>query len=391
MATAARAHVVVVGCGFGGLEATRALVRSDFDVTLIDRSNHHLFQPLLYQVATAGLSAPSISGAIRHVLRREMRSGRLTVLMGEVTAVDAASRCVVIDGRERLGYEHLILATGATHSYFGHDDWAAHAPGLKTLADAFEIRRRVLLAFERAERNAVQAGDVDPAELTFAVVGAGPTGVEMAGVLAEIARHTLRGEYRRIDPRSARVVLLEGAPRVLASFAEHLSMRAQTQLAALGVEVLTGAQVTAIDDTGLSYRRADDNSDGEHRLPAHTVVWAAGVAASPTRSPARAGHRLRARPRRPGAGRARPEPARPLRDQRDRRPGRRAQPRRAWHVGAGARRQPGRQADGALCRRQPPPPRAGPAHPALSLHRLRFAGHHRPQFGGGDDRVAGIR
>ncbi|RZU02902.1 NAD(P)/FAD-dependent oxidoreductase [Rivibacter subsaxonicus] len=281
MASPSRPHVVVVGCGFGGLEATRALVRDGFEVTLVDRSNHHLFQPLLYQVATAGLSAPSISGAIRHVLRREMRSGRLTVLMGEVTAVDAAVRCVVIDGHERVGYEHLILATGATHSYFGHDDWAAHAPGLKTLADAFDIRRRVLLAFERAERNAAQAGDVDPADLSFAVVGAGPTGVEMAGVLAEIARHTLRGEYRRIDPHSARVVLLEGGPRVLAAFAERLSARAQAQLAALGVEVLTGAQVTAIDDAGLDYRRAGDNGDREHRLPAHTVIWAAGVAASP--------------------------------------------------------------------------------------------------------------
>lgn len=272
---AARPHIVVVGCGFAGIEAVRRLSTADVEITLVDRTNHHLFQPLLYQVATANLSAPAISGPIRHILRQEMRRGNLTILLGEVTAIDAPARQVLLDGQEPLAYDQLIVAAGATHSYFGHDDWAKHAPGLKTLADAFEIRRRVLLAFECAER------ERDPqrrdAWLTFAVVGAGPTGVEMAGQLAEIAQHTLEDEYRRIDTRRARVVLVEGGPRVLGAFSEGLSQRALEQLQSLGVEVLTGASVTAIDADGLTYR----NATGEQRLPAATVVWAAGVAASP--------------------------------------------------------------------------------------------------------------
>lgn len=269
-------RVVIIGCGFGGIEAARSLASSNVDVTLLDRTNHHLFQPLLYQVATAGLSAPSIAAPIRHILRKQVARGRLTVLLGEVVDIDVANRAVLLDGGERLPFDELIVAAGATHSYFGHEaDWAPHAPGLKTLADAFELRRRVLLAFERAER------ENDPAEraawLSFAVVGAGPTGVEMAGTLAEIARHTLRGEYKRIDSRATRIVLVEGAPRVLGALPDDLSARAAQQLRKLGVEVLTGARVTGIDAAGLDV----DGSAGTQRVPARTVIWAAGVAASP--------------------------------------------------------------------------------------------------------------
>jgi NADH dehydrogenase len=200
---AARPHIVVVGCGFGGLEATRALHRADVDVTVIERTNHHLFQPLLYQVATAGLAAPSIAAPVR-VLFRKFRN--VTTLLGDVTGIEPDAREVVLADGARIGYDHLIVAAGATHSYFGHDEWAPHAPGLKTLADAFDIRRRMLMAFEAAERES------DPqrrrALLTFAVIGAGPTGVEMAGTMAEIARHTLAGEFRRIDPASAEVLLI---------------------------------------------------------------------------------------------------------------------------------------------------------------------------------------
>jgi NADH dehydrogenase len=272
-----RPRIVIVGCGFAGIEAVRALSKADVEITLVDRTNHHLFQPLLYQVATAGLSAPAISGPIRHILRKEMQRGNLTVLLGEVTGIDAAGRSVELDhGAERLAYDHLVIAAGATHSYFGHDEWAAHAPGLKTLSDAFDIRRRVLLAFERAERK--PEGPRRQACLTFAVVGAGPTGVEMAGMMAEIAHHTLPDEFRRIDSRRARVVLMEGGPRVLSAFPEKLSTRALEQLRALGVEVLVNAKVTDIDAEGVTYQ---DGDGAVRRLEAKTVVWAAGVAASP--------------------------------------------------------------------------------------------------------------
>ncbi len=274
-----RPRIVIIGCGFGGIEAVRVLSPAAVDITLVDRTNHHLFQPLLYQVATAGLSAPSISAPIRHILRRQIRRGNLTVLLGEVTDIDCAGRTVVLDGHERLPYDHLIVAAGATHSYFGHDDWALHAPGMKTLADGFEIRRRILMAFERAEREPDAAAR--EAWLTFAVVGAGPTGVEMAGTLAEIAHHTLADEFRHIDPRKARVVLVEGADRVLTAFPPDLSQRAAEQLTALRVEPLTGARVTHIDAQGLRYRSGPSGSEQEHLLAARTVVWAAGVAASP--------------------------------------------------------------------------------------------------------------
>ena len=204
-----RPQVLVIGCGFGGIEAVRSLSKADVEITLVDRTNHHLFQPLLYQVATAGLSAPSVSAPIRHALRREMRRGNLTILQAEVTGIDAAARRVVLEDGTTLAWDHLIVAAGATHSYFGHDDWAVHAPGLKTLADAFKVRARVIGAFEQAER-CTEAADREP-WMTFVVIGAGPTGVEMAGTMVEIAHHTLPREFRRIDSRRARVVRVRDA------------------------------------------------------------------------------------------------------------------------------------------------------------------------------------
>ncbi len=268
MPNAQRTQVLIVGCGFGGLEAARALRHAPVDVTVVDRSNHHLFQPLLYQVATGGLSAPSIAAPARSLFRQQRN---VTTLLGEVTGIDAAAQRVTLADGSQLPFDHLIVAAGATHSYFGHDDWAAHAPGLKSLDDAFDIRRRLLLAFERAE----QRGNTEA--LTFVVVGGGPTGVEWAGTMAEIARHTLRDEFRRIDPARARVVLLEGGPRVLAAMPETLSESARRQLQRLGVEVRTGARVTHIDATGLQV----EGPSGAYRLDSACTVWAAGVAASP--------------------------------------------------------------------------------------------------------------
>ena len=279
MSKTGRPHIVIVGCGFGGLEAARRLQRADVDITLIDKTNHHLFQPLLYQVATAGLAAPSIAAPVRLLFRRQPN---VTTLLGEVTQIDPVGREVRLADGARLAWDHLILAAGATHSYFGHDDWARMAPGLKTLADAFEIRRRILLSFEAAEIES------DPARrralLTFAVIGAGPTGVEMAGTLAEIARHTLEGEFRHIDPSSAEVLLIEGGPRVLQAMPESLSQRAQDQLQKLGVQVRLNARVTSVDATGLQVESPFSDGGagvGSHRIECNCVVWAAGVAASP--------------------------------------------------------------------------------------------------------------
>ncbi|MGH8518753.1 MAG: NAD(P)/FAD-dependent oxidoreductase, partial [Panacagrimonas sp.] len=261
-------RVLILGCGFGGLWAAQALRKAPVEVTVLDRTNHHLFTPLLYQVATAGLSAPSVAGPIRHILARQRNT---TVLMGEAQQILPAEKQVVLEDGSKLGYDYLIVATGTTHSYFGHDDWAPYAPGLKTLADALEIRRRVLLGFERAER------ETDPvrraAWLTFVVIGAGATGVELAGTFAEIARHTLRGEFRRIDPHSARVVLVEGTERVLPAYPADLSRKAQLQLERLGVTVWPSRMVTGVDADGVSL--------GAERVAAKTVIWAAGVAASP--------------------------------------------------------------------------------------------------------------
>ena len=260
-------HVVILGGGFGGLWATRALASAPVRVTLVDRTNHHLFQPLLYQVATAGLSAPDIAAPLRHILRKQRN---VTVRLDEARAIDVAARRVTLENGA-LDYDFLVVATGSTHAYFGHDDWAPFAPGLKTLDDALGIRRRVLAAFEAAER------EDDPARrdayLTFVAIGGGPTGVELAGTLAEIARHTLVREFRRIDPRTARIHLVEAGPRVLPSMPESLSESAKRQLEKLGVRVSVGRAVTAIDADGVNL--------GEQRIEARTVLWAAGVAASP--------------------------------------------------------------------------------------------------------------
>lgn len=260
-------RVVIVGAGFGGLTAARAMRRARANITVVDRSNHHLFQPLLYQVATAALNPSEIASPIRRILRDQKNA---EVILADVTRIDLDRKTVVLADGE-LAYDFLILATGATHSYFGNDDWERFAPGLKSLQDALEIRRRVLLAFEVAERETDEARK--RAWTTFVIVGAGPTGVELAGTLAEVACQTLARDFRHVDPKQARVLLLEGGPRVLSAFTEDLSEKAREQLVALGVEVRTGAQVTEIDAEGVSI--------GPERIPARTCVWAAGVAASP--------------------------------------------------------------------------------------------------------------
>jgi NADH dehydrogenase len=260
--------VVIVGAGFAGLYCARALKRAPVRVTIVDRRNHHLFQPLLYQVATAGLNPADIAVPTRAIVRKQRNT---EVVLGEVSGFDLDGRRVLLSDGDAIPYDRLVLATGVTHSYFGKPEWARFAPGLKTLEDAVEIRRRILVAFERAER------ERDPAQrealLAFVVVGGGPTGVELAGALVEIARHTLAADFRHIDPRRARVLLLEAAPRVLPSYPEDLSEAARRQLVNLGVEVRTGALVTGIDDAGVTV--------GDERFPARTVLWGAGVAASP--------------------------------------------------------------------------------------------------------------
>ncbi len=261
-------HLVVIGGGFAGLWASRALADAPLRITLVDRRNHHLFQPLLYQVATAGLSSPDIAAPLRHILGRQRN---IEVRLGEVVSIDKHARKVQLGDGSQIAYDLLLVASGATHAYFGHDEWAADAPGLKTLDDALYLRRKLLLAFERAE------AEPDPAKraawLSFAIVGGGPTGVELAGTLAEIARHTLKNEFRHINPADAKVRLVEAGPRVLSSFPEVLSLKARRQLEKLGVEVLTGTAVNHIDGQGFQL--------GDTHVPARTVVWAAGVAASP--------------------------------------------------------------------------------------------------------------
>ena len=267
-------HVVVIGGGFGGLSAARVLRGQPVRITLLDRRNHHLFQPLLYQVATATLSPGDIASPIRWILRK---APHIRVLLGEAKTVDTATRRVLLTDGTCLDYDFLIVATGSSHAYFGHEEWAPFAPGLKTLEDALEIRRRILLAFERAEREA------DPQRqqelLTFVIVGGGPTGVELAGTLAEIARRTLKGEYRMIDTGETRIVLVEAGPTILASFPEKLRYAARQSLGRLGVEIREGVAVTNIDAHGATLGGADSTA-GE-RIAAATVLWAAGVTASP--------------------------------------------------------------------------------------------------------------
>ena len=259
--------VVIVGGGFGGLNAARRLADRPVRVTLLDRHNYHLFQPLLYQVASAALSPADIASPLRSILRR---AANVSVILGEAKTVDLVGRRVILDQGE-LAYDALILAAGAGHSYFGHDDWELLAPGLKTLEDALEIRRRVLMAFEAAEREA--DGAERRALLTFVIVGGGPTGVELAGALAEISRETIAHDFRVIDPTQARVILLEGGPRVLPSFPEPLSLSAEAALRALGVEVRTQSTVTRITHDAVWV--------GGEQIRSRAVLWAAGVAASP--------------------------------------------------------------------------------------------------------------
>ncbi|KQS97960.1 MULTISPECIES: NAD(P)/FAD-dependent oxidoreductase [unclassified Rhizobium] len=261
-------HVVVVGGGFGGLQFVKDLKGLPVKITLIDRRNHHLFQPLLYQVATTLLATSEIAWPIRRVFRDR---SEVTTVLGEVSGVDTVSKTIALESGETIAYDTLILATGATHAYFGRDEWAPVAPGLKTLEDATTIRRRMLLAFEQAEL------ETDPATrdalLTFTIVGAGPTGVEIAGVITELAHFTLPKEFRNIDTRKARVMLVEAGPRVLASFAEELSAYAQASLEKLGVEIHTGERVTDCTAEGVMI--------GEKFIASRTIVWAAGVQASP--------------------------------------------------------------------------------------------------------------
>jgi NADH dehydrogenase len=286
--SSAKLHrVVIVGAGFGGLEATFGLAGADVEITLIDRRNHHLFQPLLYQVATASLATSEIAWPIRYLLR-DRRD--VTTLFANVNGVDAAARCVRLDDGGSIPYDTLILATGARHAYFGHDEWEPFAPGLKTLEDATTLRRRILVAFERAER------ETDPAKrdalLTFVVIGAGPTGVEMAGTIADLAKDTLPRDFRRIDTRRARVVLIEAGSRVLAGFPEDLSAYAQASLEKLGVDVMLGEAVTDCSADGVVY--------GGKKLDARTIIWAAGVRASRAaewlNAPADRAYRLKVEP-----------------------------------------------------------------------------------------------
>jgi NADH dehydrogenase len=267
MTADATPHVIIIGGGFAGLDAARALAGAPVRVTVVDRQNHHVFQPLLYQVATAGLSPGDIASPIRWILRKQ---ANIRVLLATVERIDPDSRTLYLDGGETLQYDALIVASGATHSYFGHDDWPDRAPGLKTLDDALELRRRMLSAFERAERETDKGRQQEL--LTFAIVGGGPTGVELAGALAEIARQALKSEFDNVDPASARILLVEAGPSILPTFPDTLRDSARRALTRLGVTVLEGKAVTAIEEGAIEI--------GTDRVVAGTVIWAAGVQAS---------------------------------------------------------------------------------------------------------------
>jgi NADH:ubiquinone reductase (H+-translocating) len=268
MSTQPVKKVVIVGGGFAGLYAAKALAKQPVEVTLVDRKNHHTFQPLLYQVATAVLSPGEIASPLRRILHRARNT---EVLLGEVVGFDTAARRVMLKDGAELAYDYLIVAAGARHSYFGHEDWAQDAPGLKTVEDALEIRRRVLLAFEHAEREAYLTGKHQP--LSFAVIGGGPTGVELAGAIADIARRAMATDFKAIDTTKARVTVFEGAPYILGVYPEELSIKAQRQLEELGVEVRTNSLVSAVEPGRIKV--------GEEWIPASVILWATGVAASP--------------------------------------------------------------------------------------------------------------
>ncbi|POR55513.1 NAD(P)/FAD-dependent oxidoreductase [Bosea psychrotolerans] len=268
MTAASAHHVVIVGAGFGGLEAARDLAGAPVRMTVIDRRNHHLFQPLLYQVAVASLATSEIAWPIRALLHRHKN---VTTLLGSVVGVNIREKEVLLDGEPSIAFDTLILATGARHAYFGHDEWEPHAPGLKTLEDATKIRRRILSAFEQAEWETDEARRAT--FLTFVIIGAGPTGVELAGTIAELARDTLRSDFRNFDTHSARVVLIEAGPRILSGFSEDLSAYAHQALTRLGVEIRLGHAVSKCGEDGVEL--------GDEFLPARTILWAAGVAASP--------------------------------------------------------------------------------------------------------------
>src|SRR5579864_5409522 len=267
MTNARATRVVIVGAGFGGLNAAQGLAKAPVKITVIDRKNHHTFQPLLYQVATAGLSPGEIAAPIRSILRGH---DNVEVLLAEVTQFDLERR-VVVTAESAIPYDYLIVAAGASHAYFGHEEWEPFAPGLKTIEDALEIRRRVLLTFELAERQSAAGESAPP--LNFVIVGGGPTGVELAGTLSEICHHALTHEFRKIDPARAHILLIEGGPRVLAAYPDDLSRSAQEQLQRLGVEVRTSTTVTRIEPGAIDV--------GATRIPAAVILWAAGVAASP--------------------------------------------------------------------------------------------------------------
>ena len=268
MSEVKRPKVVIVGGGFGGLSAAKKLAGKPVDVTLVDRKNHHTFQPLLYQVATSVLSPGQIASPLRHILRR---ASNVEVIMAEVTGFEADARRVLLNDGSELQYDYLIVAAGARHSYFGHDEWEKDAPGLKTIEDAVGIRRRVLLEFERAEREAYLTGQHGP--LNFAIIGGGPTGIELAGAIAEIARRVLASDFKAIDATKARVMLFEGLPRVLSAYPEDISRKAEEQLKELGVEVHTNSMVTAVESSRLKV--------GDEWIPTSVTLWATGVAASP--------------------------------------------------------------------------------------------------------------
>jgi len=268
MAAASKPHVVIIGGGFAGLNAAKQLRDADVAVTIVDQHNHHTFQPLLYQVATASLSPADIAGPIRAILRRQTN---LSVILAEVTGIDLA-RGVVHMGTDELAYDYLIIAAGSTDSYFGHDEWEKYAGGLKTLDDAVRMRNQILLGFEAAER--AHTDDERQRDMTFAIIGGGPTGVELAGAIAEISRHSISRDFDRIDPRQARIILIDAGPRLLAAYPESLSKHAQSDLERLGVEVRLNALVTSVDERGLTLKSGD-------RIEAATRLWAAGVQASP--------------------------------------------------------------------------------------------------------------